>query len=253
VDLGLTRINGIARANGYDRRMASQEVIVLNDFGSMRVEERQRTTSEGTTSRYTMTFEGEPIVHDFAAAKLSTIVPQAIAALLKKQIGEIKAKASEATIQKRAYAESALKRGAAWATKRYTGGRTGSLLPQSAGDGEALFNDSGRLAQSIAVMQNPKEEGFTINVAANRLNPDTFSGGAFTRMIERLRELAPAFKGGIEVLQDQAVNDAVKQAQAEFIVNADRDRRAGKPLSPLALELLKKYGGRYLVRPILGV
>ena len=86
MDLGLTRINGIARANGYDRRMGiSQEVIVLNDFGSMRVEERQRTTSEGTTSRYTMTFEGEPIVHDFAAAKLSKIVPEAIAALLKKQ------------------------------------------------------------------------------------------------------------------------------------------------------------------------
>lgn len=231
----------------------SQEVIVLNDFGSMRVEERQRTTSEGTTSRYTMTFEGEPIVHDFAAAKLSKIVPEAIAALLKKQIGEIKAKASEATIQKRAYAESALKRGAAWATKRYTGGRTGSLLPQSVGDGEALFNDSGRLAQSIAVMQNPKEEGFTINVAANRLNPETFSGGAFTRMIERLRQLAPAFKGGIEVLQDPAVNDAVKQAQAEFIVNAARDQASGKPMTPLALELLKKYGGRYLVRPILGV
>ena len=231
--------------------MASQEVIVLNDFGSMRVEERQRTTSEGTTSRYTMTFEGEPIVHDFAAAKLSKIVPEAIAALLKKQIGEIKAKASEATLLKRKYAASALQRGAAWATKRYTGGRTGSLQPRSVGDGDALFNDSGRLAQSITVMQNTKEEGFTINVAANRLNPATFSGGQFQRMIERLRQLAPAFKGGIEVLQDPAVKEAFETAKAEWIVNAARDKADGKPMSPLALELIEKYGGRYIVRPLL--
>jgi hypothetical protein len=232
--------------------MASQEVIVLNDFGSMRVEERQRTTSEGTTSRYTMTFEGEPIVHDFAAAKLSKIIPEAIAALLKKQISEIGATVAYATEKKRNYAADAIKRNETWAMKRYSGGRTGPIAPSTASD-KRMFNDSGRLAQSIAVMQNPKEEGFTINVAANRLNPETFSGGQFQRMIERLRQLAPAFKGGIEVLQDPAVKDAIETAKAEWIVNADRDRRAGKPMTPLALELLKKYGGRYLVRPILGV
>ena len=230
----------------------TQEVVVLNDFGNMRVEERQRTTSEGTTSRYTMTLTAEPIIHDFAALKLNPAVAKAIGELIKKQIGDIKEKASEATIEKRARAAEAYARGKPWALKRYAGGRTGGMPPESASY-DRLFNDSGRLAQSIAVMQNPKEEGFTINVAANRLNPETFSGGAFTRMIERLRELAPAFKGGIEVLQDQAVNDAVKQAQAEFIVNAARDQASGKPMTPLALELLKKYGGRYLVRPILGV
>ena len=230
--------------------MASQEVIVLNDFGSMRVEERQRTTSEGTTSRYTMTFEGEPIVHDFAAAKLSKIVPEAIAALLKKQILGIKAKASEGTILKRITASDAFHVGKSWALERYGGGRTGPIAPESASP-NLLFNDSGRLAQSIAVMQNTKEEGFTINVAANRLNPATFSGGQFQRMIERLRQLAPAFKGGIEVLQDPAVKEAFETAKAEWIVNAARDKADGKPMSPLALELIEKYGGRYIVRPLL--
>lgn len=232
--------------------MASQEVIVLNDFGSMRVEERQRTTSEGTTSRYTMTITAEPILHDFAQAKVSAIVPKAIAELIKTQIRGITAKASEATIQKRAYAARAFALGKTWAVKRYSGGRTGPTPPETASY-DRLFNDSGRLADGITVMQNTKEEGFTINVTANRLNPDMFGAGKFTGMVTRLRELVPALRGGIEVLQDQAVNDAVKQAQAEFIVNAARDQRAGKPMTPLALELLKKYGGRYLVRPILGV
>jgi hypothetical protein len=224
----------------------TQEVVVLNDFGNMRVEERQRTTGAGTSSRYTMTFTGEPIVHDFAAVKLSKIVPEAIAALLKRQVEAITERASEATILKRKYAAAAVKRGASWAVKRYSGGRTGAIAPATASD-DRLFNDSGRFAQSIAVMQNPTEEGFTINVAANRLRPETFSGDGFSKMIERLRQLAPAFKGGIEVLQDPAVKDAVEQAKAEWIVNT---ARAGVARNSEAWKLIGKYAWQYGIKPL---
>ncbi len=225
----------------------SQEVIVLNDFGSMRVEERQRTTSEGTTSRYTMTITAEPILHDFAAAKVSAIVPKAIAELIKTQIRGITAKASEATIQKRVYAQAAFQRSAAWAMKRYSGGRTGSIAPGTASY-DRLFNDSGRLADGIAVMQNTKEEGFTINVTANRLDPNAFGAGKFTGMITRLRELVPALRGGIEVLQDPAVKEAIEQAKAEWIVNT---ARAGAKEGSAAWALVRKYAWQYGIKPVL--
>lgn len=225
----------------------TQDVVVLNDFGAMRVEQRSRTTSSGTTDRYTVTMTATPILHDFAAAKLSRAVPDAIAALLKRQIAEIAEKVSEATLQKRGYAKAAFDRGAAWAKKRYSGGRTGAMPPESASE-DRMFNDSGRLAASIVAMQNVEEEGFTINVAANRLTPETFQGGAFQRMIERLRDLAPAFKGGIEVLQDPLVKDAIETAKAEWIIATVR---SGQKQSGAALELLKKYGWQYIGKPIL--
>lgn len=227
----------------------TQDVVVLNDFGSMRVEERQRTTSSGTTSRYTVTMTAEPILHDFAQAKLSRTVPEAIAALLRKQIAEVAAPVSEATKFGRKYAAAAFDRGEAWAKQRYAGGRIGAMKPGTAeGNPDRLFNDSGRLAKSIAVMQNVEEEGFTINVAANRLNPATFPGGSFTRMIERLRTLVPALKGGIEVLQDPAVKEAVETAKAEWIVNT---AKAGVKANSTAWALIKKFGWQYGVKPIL--
>ena len=225
----------------------TQEVVVLNDFGNMRVEERQRTTGSGTTSRYTMTLTAEPIIHDFAALKLNPAVAKAIAELIKKQIGEVSAQASEATIQKRIYARAAFDRGAAWAKKKYAGGRIGSL-PPGAVSYDRLFNDSGRLAQSIAVMQNPKEEGFTINVAANRLRPETFTGDQFTRMVTKLRELVPALRGGVEVLQDPTVREAIKDAQAEWIVVAYQE---GRQARADAIKMAAKMGWQHLLRPIL--
>lgn len=43
-----------------------QETIVLNDFG---LAERRRTTSKGTSSRYTVTINAEPIIHTFEDRK----------------------------------------------------------------------------------------------------------------------------------------------------------------------------------------
>ncbi len=227
----------------------TQDVIVLNDFGAMRVEERQRTTGSGTASRYTVTMTAEPILHDFAQAKLSRTVPEAIAELLRRQVMAIGEAISPATVLKRKYAAAAFDRGEAWAKQRFSGGRIGPMKPGTAeGGADRLFNDSGRFAKSIVAMQNIEEESFTINVAANRLRPDTFPGGAFDRMIERLRQLAPAFKGGIDVLQDAAVVDAIKTAQAEWIVNT---ARAGVKENSAAWALVKKFGWQYGLKPIL--
>lgn len=203
----------------------TQEVVVLNDFGDMRVEERRRTTSAGTNSRQTVTFTGEPIVHDYAGIKLNRRVAEAIAALIKRQIAEITEKASEATILKRKYAKAAFARGAAWAVKRYAGGRIGALPPEAASE-DRMFNDSGRLAAGIAVMQNTEEQSFTINVAANRLDTRTFAAGQFDAMINRLRQLVPALRGGVNVLQDPAVREAIEQSTAEHIVATGRQGSA---------------------------
>lgn len=227
----------------------SQDVIVLNDFGSMRVEERQRTTSTGTSSRYTVTMTATPILHDFAQAKLSRTVPDALAALLRKQVEAITAPVAPSTDKTREYAANAFARGEPWARKRYAGGRIGDMPPNAAPSGRGkMFNDSGRFAKSIVAMQNTEEESFTINVAANRLRPESFPAGAFDRMIERLRQLAPAWKGGINALQDPALVDAIKTAQAEWIVST---AKAGVKANSAAWALIKKYGWQYGVRPIM--
>jgi hypothetical protein len=227
----------------------SQDVVVLNDFGSMRVEERQRTTGAGTSSRYTVTMTADPILHDFAQAKLSRTVPDALAALLRRQIEAITAPAAPSTIKSREYAANAFERGESWARKKYGGGRIGDMKPNGAPTGTGkLFNDSGRFAKSVVAMQNIEEGTFTINVAANRLRPESFPAGAYDRMIERLRQLAPAWKGGINALQDPALVDAIKTAQAEWIVST---AKAGVKANSAAWALIKKYGWQYGVRPVM--
>ena len=107
-----------------------------------------------------------------------------------------------------------------------------------------MFNDSGRLAAGIAVMQNPEEEGFTINVTANRLRPETFGAGAFDRMITRLRELVPALRGGIETLQDPAVREAIANATAEHIYTTGESGKAGKAKAKSATRVVKRGATR---------
>lgn len=210
----------------------TQDVIVLNDYAQKRV----RTTSNGTASRVTLTIKAEPILHDLSETNLGAGPAQAIMDAIKKQIQAITEVAKPSTIARRQRAKRLLETGVAednkamaktktakaWVAQgfkgligeghatvaRYTGGRTGAMHPTG---GIKLFNDSGRLANSIFVRQNTEEQNWTINVAANRLDPSTFgSQGAFMRMIERLHAHVP-------VLANPLKNEDVAKAIVQGI------------------------------------
>lgn len=217
----------------------SQDVIVLNDYAQKRV----RTTSNGTTSRVTLSIKSEPILHDLSETNLGAGPAAAIAEAIKKQIKNITEYAKPATIARRQRAKRLLETGVAednkaqartktakaWIAQgfkgkigeghatvaRYTGGRLGAMNPTTS---VRLFNDSGRLAESIFVRQNTQEENWTINVAANRLDPSTFgSQGAFMRMIERLHKHVPVLANP---LKDEDVLKAIAQGIGDVAIKA---------------------------------
>lgn len=189
--------------------MATQDTIVINEG----FEERQRTTSSGTKSRFTFSIKSEPIFHNFDPIALGAKPAAAIRDAISAGIRAIAAAASPATLLKRKYARAALERGAKWAVTRYAGGRTGVTAP---GGGDALFNDSGRLAGGIFVRQNPAEKSWTVNVPANRLDPSTFADrGAFVAMVDRLRALVPAIANPFSI---PAVITAIESTLNEVLV-----------------------------------
>lgn len=109
----------------------------------------------------------------------------------------------------------------AWVQQRYGGGRMGAMEPNQS---DRLFNDSGRLAESIVA--GPKGDGWVINVAANRFDPKTFPGGvaALTQMFERLAELVPEF-ADLGLLADSiTVKRAIREATAAMMQKATGQR-----------------------------
>jgi len=187
----------------------TQDVIVINEG----FQERRRTTSTGTKSRYTITVTAEPIIHNFSAEKLGEGPAIAIRDVIVKQIKAITEVANLATIKRRQSAAKAIQAGKT--DKRYSGGRMGAMAPSGS---VRLFNDSGRLADGIFVRQNPQEKNWTINVPANRLDPSTFkSQAAFVGMVNRLRELVPAL---VNPFGDKDVIHAIEVGIGEVLIRA---------------------------------
>ncbi len=185
----------------------SPHVQVLNDFSGVRVEERTRKSGK---THVTMTITSEPIVVNLDPIALGRGPAEAIAKVARDQIRGIGDTASTSTLLARKYAANAFSAGAAWAVRRYSGGRTGATPPAQS---DKAYNDSGRLAGGIVAMANPKESSWTINAPANRLDPSTFKGGpqgaAFQSMVRGLVERVPVLR---EPLQDPEVLDAVVDA-----------------------------------------
>jgi hypothetical protein len=182
----------------------TQEVYVLNEGLS----ERRRTTSSGTKSRFTLDVKTEPLIFNLSEISLGRGPAEALKKAISDGIKSIAAVALPSTLLKRKYAKAGVQRGAPWAVKRYSGGRTGAKAPAQS---DRLFNDSGRFAEGLHVMQNTKEGAWTVNVPANRLDPTTFkSQSDFIRMVERLRELVP-------VLRDPLSAPGVRAAMAASI------------------------------------
>ena len=202
----------------------TQESFVLNEFG---LTERKRTTSRGTKSRYSVTIDAQPIVHDFSGTRLGDGPAEAMRDVLERKVRAVSGNVSQATILFRKHASNALASGARWAMRRYGGGRTGVKQPNQSGD--ALFNDSGRLAQGFYVRQNTTEKSWTVNVPANRLDPSTFRSQAeFQAMAKRLQTAVPELGDPRAMVAAPEVRTAIRSSMHDLIHVLTLQRNANR-------------------------
>jgi hypothetical protein len=191
----------------------ADDVIVINN-------PPDRRESKSGKVRYTVTVKSEPLVHSFDPKTLGAPVAHAIAEALRKKVTAIGAGISAATERARAGYLAGFTRGTRSAAKRYSGGRIGSMPPAQS---DRAFNDSGRFAKSLTA--NARGDAWTVNVAANRLDPDTAGGDIAVRKIwNRLVELVPAFGNPVMLFDEQSVRDSINESIGQLIVKAKATR-----------------------------
>jgi hypothetical protein len=176
----------------------TQETTVLLAEQTWSIEERKRTSPSGTTGiRWTMSIKTTPVVAELNALELGRGPAQALLSIAQTQMRAIGQMAATATQRAREKAARAWKNvgGGSRLTARYSGGRTGAMPPNEANPKGRLFNDSGRLADTLFIRENVVEGAWTVNVAANRLDPSTFTAAAFEAMVRKLVALVPALAG----------------------------------------------------------
>jgi hypothetical protein len=201
--------------------MASDKVMVLNDYGKFKA--TQHTRSSGK-SRTTIEIHAEAVgvvVDDVAAGIRNTTTI-----------------ASAATRLYRQEAKRAFDRGARWAHKRYSGGKIGPRAPDPTS--VRFGNDSGRLAVGIAARYAPAVASWMVNVPANRLTADQPTLRA--RMLEWLEPIVNS------ALKQESIQDAVRQTLKGMVGKA-KDTRAdleAQLLSALkqSLSNLEQLGGQ---------
>ncbi len=195
----------------------ADDIFVIND-----VPDGLRRRERNGKARYTIEIKTEPIVVCTDAKLLGRGPAEAIAAHLRERVGSISQVASKATLAARKHAAAAFARGEIWAMKRYGGGKTGPMAPNQS---DRLFNDSGRLAKTIVA--NPNGDQWTVNMAANRLDPATAGGDAAVQRIwKRLVELVPEF-GNPSLLMDsipvrRAMADGVKGMHQKLAATTEK-------------------------------
>lgn len=232
----------------------TSQVEILNAYneGDTSFVARRGTLASGKQrkARYSFEIKSEPLLMDLDELNLGRGPAEAIRDLIKDQINGIAVRASKATLAARERAAAAFSRGEAWALKRYGGGRIGAMAPNQS---DKLYNDSGRLRESIYVSPNMTDAVYTVNVAANRLNPDQFGAG-HAGMVSRLVELVPALDPK-KLLGMPTVERAIKKASDELIVKLtdNRDATIARGLAQLRSAQLR--AGRALIglgRTVLG-
>lgn len=186
----------------------SPYVTILNDYSDVRFEERERKSGK---KHVTLSISTEPIFVDLDPIALGKGPAEAIAKAIGDGIKAITEVAATGTVLTRKYAADAFAKGKTWATKRYSGGRTGATPPNQS---DRFANDSGRLANGITANQNMQEKSWTINVPANRFDPASFSGAQFQQWLDKLYRLVPALQ---KPLDQPAVREAISRGIDEAI------------------------------------
>ena len=178
---------------------------------------------------------------------------EAIRAHLERAIKSISEFASDATQAMRKKAAGAFASGATWALKRYSGGRTGAKPPNQTA---RLFNDSGRLAEGWFVRENKEDRGWTVNVPANRLDPSTFTGEGFQRMLDKLRSLVPVLQDVRELNRDDVFNRTVSESVRDIATKGEMGGNAATVAKLKQLAAARKAARLAFVRlgrTVLGV
>jgi hypothetical protein len=194
--------------------MAKSDVMVLNNYNGGTLERRTRFNKAGVgKDRYTVTIKSEPLLIQTDPKALGAGPAVAIAEHLKQAIAGITETVSPATMKARLSAQKAVMNGETWATRRYGGGKMGTRAPARS---DRLFNDSGRFIESIAA--RPNRDGYTINIAGNRLDPSTLNGGeaALVAMMDRLREHVPEWGDASKLMDVLSVRRAIKDGLKEM-------------------------------------
>ncbi len=192
----------------------SDDVMVFNEGAEL----RSKTTAGGKT-RFHIKIKAEPIVIDTRKDVIAGPVADAIAHHLRERVRGISAVVSKGTQKAREAAARAVERGEAWAMKRYGGGRIGTMQPNQS---NRKFNDSGRFAESL-VANADNDGNWRVNVAGNRLNADTVSGGAagVERIWQELVRLVPEFGNTSLLLESDVVRASIKQASKDMLRKAN--------------------------------
>lgn len=170
-------------------------------------------SSKSGRQRVTVECRSEPIVHNLDPKQLGAGPAAAIAQHIRDRISGIVARASDATIERRKRAAREASEGMPTASRRYAGGRIGSMPPDQS---DRLFNDSGRLAKSIVARAAQGAE-YVINVAANRLDSSTFKAGAFSAMLDRLAQYVPELRNSRLLAESIPVQRAIRDGMAQMI------------------------------------
>lgn len=205
---------------------ADSQIVLINaptldDAGNLDtfLGKRTGTLPSGTKRkpRYTIEVRSQPLLYDFDEFTLGAKPAEALKGVIQDQINAITAKASAATLAKRARSAGELRAGLPSATQRYSGGRMGAMPPNQR---DTLFNDSGRMREGIFVRQNPTDKTFTVNLPANR----DFGGGDLA-MFAKFRELVPAVDPA-KAAQLPAIKTAISEAIGDMIVKAETAQQA---------------------------
>ena len=213
--------------------MSSPTCISINDGFITR-------TSASGRQRVTIECKSEPLVHNLDPKQLGAGPAAAIAEHLRQRIQAITAVASKATLARRK--TSAANMSEPSNAARYSGGRIGAMPPNQS---DRLFNDSGRLAKSIAARANG--DAYTVNVAANRLDPRGFTAAAFSRMLELLVRYVPEIANPRLLADSLPVRRAIRDGMASMIQKQEariselRDARA-RAIVGFAEAVLKLVG-----------
>jgi hypothetical protein len=185
----------------------ADDIIIVN-------QPLKKRTSKSGKVRFTVEMRSEPLIFNLDPKILEETVAKSIAEELRTQVKGISTSAAPATLRSRAVERKAYAAGKSWATKRFSGGKTGPTPPTT---NTAAFNNSGRFAQSIVAMANYGK--WTINFAANRLDPST---GNVDRIWARLVQFVPAFADVTKLYESARVRQTMERALGALMTKGEK-------------------------------
>jgi hypothetical protein len=199
-----------------------------------------RELARGTEDRFVMAVEADALVVDLSDATVKQWMEIFVASVAQKMaidIEDVSVQAAPTTIARRERARESRK--GAWYRKNYAGGRIGELPPIPGKT--ALFNDSGRMKRFVLRHRKTSRSTHecTLNWPANRFNPQIRP--AAPQMLERLQEVAPAFRGEFRGRGTDVIQQAL-DLRRELVIHAKQERQMQ------ALQKQASAGERQLLR-----